>query len=166
MSETTGITTALHTHLRKLLEAEQAHVGFERAVADLPASLRGIVPQGLVHSAWQIVEHIRITQRDILDFSRNHDGSYRELAWPREYWPQEFAPSDDGAWSHSLQSMRADLAAFLRIVEAATADELIAPFPWGDGQTLLREALLIADHNAYHVGELISLRRQLDAWRA
>jgi hypothetical protein len=166
MSDTTQITTALHTHLRNLLTAEQAHVDFDRAVAELPAELQSVVPRGLVHSAWQIVEHIRITQRDILDFSRNQDRSYRELAWPREYWPQEAAPDDENAWSHSIQSMRADLAAFLMLVEAATAEELIAPFPWGDGQTLLREAMLIADHNAYHVGELISLRRQLRAWHA
>jgi uncharacterized damage-inducible protein DinB len=123
-----------------------------------------VVPEGLPYSAWQIVEHIRIAQRDILDFSRNGDGSYKPRKWPQAYWRKSASPPSAKAWGESIRQIRLDRKAFEALLKAAGDDGLTEPFAWGDGQTLLREALLIADHAAYHTGELIVLRRLLGAW--
>jgi uncharacterized damage-inducible protein DinB len=160
------LATGLRSELKKLLDGGQAHATFAAAVKDFPAKLRGVVPAGLPYSAWQIVEHIRIAQRDILDFSRNSDGSYQPRQWPDDYWPKGPAPSDEAAWEASLQALREDREAFEALLDATPDDQLTQPFAWGDGQTLLREALLIADHDAYHTGELIVLRRLLGAWKS
>ena len=157
---------AVRKQLAQLLEGGQAHATFEAAVKGLPAKLRGVVPNGLPYSAWQIVEHIRIAQRDILDFSRNSDGSYRPLQWPEDYWPKNPAPPGESAWNEALQALREDREAFEALLDATPDAELTQPFAWGKGQTLLREALLIADHDAYHTGELIVLRRLLGAWKS
>jgi hypothetical protein len=159
---------ALRKELKALLGGGQAHAGFETAVKGFPAKLRGVTPEGLPYSGWQILEHIRIAQRDILDFSRNGDGeggSYKHRKWPDTYWPENAAPTSDGAWDEALTEIREDRAAFEGLIKAADDAELVAPFPWGEGQTLLREALLIADHSAYHTGELIVVRRLLGAWK-
>jgi hypothetical protein len=157
--------TAVRKQLAQLLEGGQAHATFESAVKGMPAKLRGVVPAGLPYSAWQIVEHIRIAQRDILDYSRNLDGSYKPLKWPQDYWPRKATPPSAKAWGESLRQMRADRRAFETLLKAAGDSGLTEPFAWGDGQTLLREALLIADHAAYHTGELIVVRRLLGAWK-
>jgi uncharacterized damage-inducible protein DinB len=124
-----------------------------------------VVAEGLPYSAWQIVEHIRIAQRDILEFSDNEDGGYKPRRWPEAYWPKSPEPPSEAAWDESIGQIQADREAFETLLKAASDAALVAPFAWGDGQTLLREALLIADHDAYHTGELIVLRRLLGAWK-
>jgi hypothetical protein len=160
-----GVVHGIQRELKALLDGGQAHATFEDAVKGFPAKLRGTVVEGLPYSAWQIVEHIRIAQRDILDFTRNGDGGYKPKKWPDDYWPKSPAPPSTAAWGESLKQIRADREAFEAIVTEADTDGLIAPFPWGDGQTLLREALLVADHVAYHLGELIVIRRLLGCWK-
>jgi len=157
--------TELRRELIALLDGGQAHATFEDAVKDFPAKLRGVVPEGLPYSAWQIVEHLRIAQRDILEFSDNADGSYKHMKWPDDYWPKDAEPPDARAWDQSLEAIRADRKAFDKLVHGADDAELVKAFAWGEGQTLLREALLIADHSAYHTGELIVVRRLLGAWK-
>ena len=154
----------LRAHLLELLRGGHAHLSFDDAVRDLPADLRGKAPRGSPYTAWQLVEHMRLAQDDILRFSRNTDGSYEELEWPDDYWPKAKAPRDDAEWEASLAAFRADRKAMEALV-ADPAQDLFAPFPWGDGQTLLREAMLAADHTAYHLGQLVLLRRLIGAWR-
>ncbi len=153
----------LVAQLLALLDGGQAHATFTQAVDKFPKGLRGIVPDGLPYSAWQLLEHIRIAQRDILDFSVNHDGTYKSLKWPEEYWPMAPEPDSSAAWTHSVKQVQADLEEFKKLLQDSKTN-LFEPFPWGDGQNLLREALLIADHTAYHVGELLVVRRLLNAW--
>src|SRR5579875_1921154 len=148
-----------------LLEGGQAHATLEDAVADFPLELRGVVPERLPYSAWQIVEHLRIAQRDILDFSDPPAGGYQYLQWPEAYWPKSAKPPSAGAWEEAVAAIEADRRSFEALLTRPDAD-LYAPFAWGEGQNLLREALLIADHNAYHVGELVVLRRLLGCWKA
>jgi hypothetical protein len=156
--------TALRQHLTDLLDWNDAHATFDRAVDDFPARLRGVTPTGLPHSGWQLLEHIRLAQDDILRFSRNHDGSYRKMKWPDDYWPSSAEPLSTKAWSESVHGYLADRKAFAVLV-ADPKQDLFTPFPWGKGQTLLREVLLVADHTAYHVGQMIYLRRLLGAWK-
>jgi len=152
---------SLREHLRKILDWEDAHVNLERAIAGLPAALRGKVPKGDAHSAWQLLEHARICQNDILDFCRNPD--YAEI--PMEaYWPKTVAPPSASAWTKSVAAMRADLSELKRMAEDPGVD-LFAKIPHGSGQTYLRELLLVADHNAYHAGQIVSLRKRLGAWK-
>jgi DinB superfamily len=146
-----------------LLDGGQAHATFEDAVKDFPVKLRGVVPEGLPYSAWQILEHIRIAQKDILDFSAPPTGGYHGMKWPEAYWPKEAAP-EAGDWERSVAAVLADREKFKGLLTKPGAD-LYKPFLWGNGQNLLREALLIADHAGYHVGELIVLRRLLGAWK-
>jgi len=148
--------------LGKLLDWEEAHVGFDKAVADLPADLRGRQPPGLPYSVWQLVEHIRIAQHDILDFSLNAD--YEEMKWPDDYWPKSPAPPSAEAWDASLEQIRRDLKALQQLAGDAKVD-LTARIPHGTGQTYMREVALIADHNAYHVGQIVLVRRLLGAWK-
>ena len=152
---------AIRDHLAHLLEWGEAHATFEVAVADLPPDLRGRTPAGLPYSPWQLVEHLRITQHDILDFCRNP--GYQELDWPGEYWPTSAAPPSAKAWDESLGRYREDRAA-LQALARDPAVELTARIPHGTGQTYLRELLVVADHNAYHLGELVVVRRQLGIW--
>ena len=153
----------LRPHLVKLLDWPDAHVDFDAAVKGIPPRLRGAVPSGWEHSAWQLVEHIRIAQADILEFCRN--AKYREKKWPDDYWPAARAPRNAAAWSRSLTAIRRDRKAFQRLAMDKTID-LTAPIPHGAGQTCLREILLTADHTAYHVGQLVALRRQLGIWKS
>jgi hypothetical protein len=154
---------ALRRHLIDLLTGSNAHADFEAAIRDLPADLRGKTPKGAEHSPWELVEHLRIAQEDILDFSRNP--KYKERPWPGGYWPKSAAPPDDKAWEKSVRAFRKDLKTFCALVSDPKT-YIYAKIPHGNGQTLLREALLIADHNAYHVGQLILVRRLLGAWRS
>ena len=149
---------SLREHLLKLVTAEQAHAGFEAAIKNLPAELRGKRPAGADHSAWELLEHLRIAQEDILDFSRNP--KYKALDWPSGYWPATPAPPDEKAWDRSVRAFRKDLKAFCALISDPATD-LYARIPHGDGQTILREALLIADHNAYHVGQLVLVKKML-----
>ena len=152
---------ALRDHVLYLLRGGGAHLHFDAAVADLPTKLRGAKPAGLPHTPWRLLEHMRICQWDILEFSRNP--KYVEPKFPDDYWPKGDAPPDDAAWDRSIASFRADLKAMQDLV-ADPATDLFAPIPHGDGQTILREALLVADHNAYHLGQLVTVRRLLGAW--
>jgi uncharacterized damage-inducible protein DinB len=153
---------ALRAHLRRILSWEDAHVGFEAAVEGIPSGLRGIAPKGSPHSPWQLLEHIRRTQADILDFCRNP--GYEERAWPKDYWPPYAAPPTDTAWDESIAAVRRDRAALEELADDLSID-IFARIPHGTGQTYLRELLLVADHNAYHVGQLVAVRQNLDAWK-
>jgi uncharacterized damage-inducible protein DinB len=152
---------ALRQHLVKLLKGGDAHADFEQAVKDFPADAQGKRPEGAEHSAWEVLEHLRIAQWDILDFSRNPD--YKEREWPREYWPETQAPPNASAWAKSVKSFEDDLKEMCALVADEKTD-LFAKIPHGSGQTILREALVVADHNAYHLGEMVLLRRVLGAW--
>ena len=154
----------LRKQLAALLDGGEAHATFEEAVVDLPKELRGVVPEGLPYSAWQLLEHLRITQRDILNFSAPPTGGYHALKWPEEYWPKETVPPSDDAWQRSIAAVKEDREKFKELIARPEAD-LTKPFRWGEGQNLLREALLIGDHTAYHLGELIVLRRLMGAWK-
>jgi hypothetical protein len=152
----------LRAELDRLLSGHGAHAGFDAAVADLPAKLRGTKPERAEHSPWQVIEHLRIAQWDMLEFSR--DPKHVSPEWPVGYWPTHAEPKTDAAWGNSLNAFRRDLKAMRELVADPKSD-LYTPFPHGKGQTLLRESLQLADHNAYHVGELILLRRMLGAWK-
>ncbi|HWU41565.1 MAG TPA: DinB family protein [Candidatus Acidoferrum sp.] len=153
---------SLRKHLLELLRGGSAHLQFDAAIAELPAKLRGVKPAGLDFTAWRLLEHMRLAQWDILEFSRN--AKHVSPEFPAGYWPQGDAPRNDAAWKKSVAGFRADLKATQRLVEDPATD-LFTRIPWGDGQTILREALLIADHNAYHLGQLVLLRRLLGAWK-
>ncbi|HEY7635722.1 MAG TPA: DinB family protein [Gemmatimonadales bacterium] len=153
--------SSLRSHLAKLLDWEDAHVNFDAAVVNLPLKLRGTAPAGLPYSPWQLIEHLRLTQHDILDFCRNPD--YRELRWPADYWPPTAAPPAPENWDESIAQFRRDRAALQKLASDPKVD-LFATIPHGSGQTYLRELLLVADHSAYHVGQLITVRRALGAW--
>lgn len=152
---------ALREHLRDLLLKANAHLDFDKAVSGLPVELRGAKPSGVPHTPWRLVEHLRIAQWDILEFSRN--SSHVSPEFPVGYWPEGDAPPDDLAWDQTLARFRSDRQAMADLVSDPKID-LFAPLPHGDGQTVLQEALLVADHNAYHLGELVVVRRALGAW--
>ena len=152
----------LRQHLLELLHGGHAHADFDTAVRNLPLVLRGKRPKGAEHSPWEILEHLRIAQRDILEFSR--DPGHQSPDWPSGYWPATPAPPNEKAWDTSVRAFRRDLKAMCDLVAKPSTD-LFARIPHGDGQTILREALLVADHNAYHLGELVLLRRLLGAWK-
>jgi hypothetical protein len=152
---------ALRDHLVYLLTGGGAHVHFDEATRGIPADLRGRAPRGLPYSPWQLLEHVRIAQWDIVEFSR--DREHVSPAWPTGYWPETSAPPSEAAWRKTLAVYRHELQAMVDLVRDPGTD-LYARIAWGDGQTILREALLLADHNAYHLGELIAVRRLLGAW--
>ncbi len=153
--------TQLREHLLYLLNGGGAHVGFDDAVRDLPAKQRGVRPEGASHSAWEILEHMRLAQHDILEFSR--DASWESPPWPEGYWPSSAEPPNAKAWEDGIKHYHSDLKAMCAMVKDPSVN-LYERIPHGDGQTVLREALLIADHNAYHLGELVIVRRLLGAW--
>jgi hypothetical protein len=152
---------SLREHLVSLLEGGGAHAKFDDVVRGLPAKLRGKKPAGMPHTPWMLLEHLRIAQRDILEFSRS--SQHVSPSWPEGYWPDSDAPSSAAAWDNSVKKFRQDLKA-MRDLVANPKTDLFVRIPWGDGQTILREALLIADHNAYHVAQLVDARRSLGAW--
>jgi hypothetical protein len=153
---------ALRQQLCDLLQGGNAHVKFEQVVKDFPERLRGKKPEGQPHTAWRLLEHMRIAQWDILEFSRS--SKHVSPEWPDSYWPETDAPPSAGAWEKSVKQFCADLKAMRDLVASPQID-LYARIPWGDGQTILREALLVADHNAYHLGELLMIRRLAGAWK-
>lgn len=154
-------------HVRKelifQLKGGNAHAKFDDVMKNFPEMLRGTAPEGMPYSAWQLLEHIRIAQDDILRFCRNSDGSYKEMKWPDDYWPKGPAPTSASAWRESIKNYHTDLDEFIKLISDSKAD-LFEPFPWGDGQTLFREAILLVDHAAYHLGEIVALRRILKSW--
>jgi hypothetical protein len=152
---------SLREHLARILDWRDAHANFDAAIAGIPARLRGVRPEGLPHSPWELLEHLRFTQRDILDFCR--DPGYVEPRWPEDYWPPSGAPPDELAWEASVASYRSDREELRRLVLDLDLDPF-AKIPHGSGQTYLRELLLVADHAAYHVGQLVLLRRLLGDW--
>jgi hypothetical protein len=154
----------LRGHLHELIRGGHAHVTFDDAIAELPASLRGTRPESLPYSPWELVADIRIAQRDILDYAlaRTPD-EYTSIEWPKGYWPKSPAPSSAKAWDDAIAAVRADREEMERLVQDA---DLFAKLPAAtEGHTVLRQALLLADHNAYHIGELVAVRRLLGAWR-
>ena len=153
--------TALRQHLVELLRGGSAHADFNSAIRDWPEELRGKHASHFPHTAWQLLEHLRLAQFDILEFSRNAE--YKELNFPDDYWPKRDKPPDAQAWDESVANFQRDLKAMQDLVTDSKTD-LFARIAWGTGQTVLREALVVADHNAYHLGQLVALRRALGAW--
>ena len=151
----------LRQQLAKLIDWNEAHADLSATVDGFPAKLRGQAPDGLPHSAWQLLEHIRIALWDILEFSR--DAKHKSPKWPEEYWPKTAAPPTDKAWDESVKAILNTQEELRKLVKDPSRD-LFKPFPHGDGQTLLREVLLAADHNAYHLGQLVLVRKALGAW--
>jgi len=152
----------LREHLVKLLTGSEAHADFDAAFKDVPVELRGKRPPGAEHSLWELLEHLRIAQWDMLEFSRN--AKHKSPDFPGGYWPHTAAPPDERAWENSIRSFGKDLRALVALVQDEST-HLLAKIPHGDGQTILREALLAADHNAYHIGQAVLLRRVLGAWK-
>lgn len=154
--------SSLRSQIVDQLTGEHAHISLDKAVDNLTLQHVGIIPDGAVHSVWMLVEHIRIAQHDILDFSRNAD--YTALSWPDDYWPENPAPRDQAQWNKSLAAIERDRDTMAALIKDPSND-LLSPIPHGDGQTLFREAMLIVDHNSYHIGQIIDVRRQLGAWK-
>jgi hypothetical protein len=153
---------SLRKELVFLLEGGNAHAKFDDVAANFPPTLRDQRPADLPYSAWGLLEHMRIAQADMLEFSR--DPNYESRKWPGDYWPRTDAPPSDAAWEKSIKDFRSDLREMVKLVSDPKSD-LYTPFPWGEGQNLLREALQVADHNAYHLGQLLAVLRLLGAWK-
>jgi hypothetical protein len=154
---------ALRDHLVELLNSGNAHASFDALIKDIPPKLRGKKPENFPHTAWMLLEHLRLAQWDILEFSRNP--KYQHMKWPEAYWPKTEAPPSGEAWEKSVEEFRRDLKTMQDLVADSKTD-LFAKIPWGEEQTILREALLLADHNAYHLGQLLDVRRLLGAWHS
>jgi DinB superfamily len=152
---------SLRQHLLYLLQGGGAHAKFDEVIAGIPPKLRGEKPARLPHSLWMLLEHMRIAQWDILEFTRNP--KHVSPKWPEGHWPRTEAPPSPAAWNVNIKKFRQDLKAMQNLVKNPKTD-LFARIPWGDGQTILREALLLADHNAYHLGQMLDARRLLGAW--
>src|SRR5215469_1096286 len=152
----------LRQQLVKVMDWNEAHADFSAAISDLPAELRGRVPDGLPYSAWQLLEHIRIALWDILEFSR--DARHKSPEWPEGYWPKAAAPPNEQTWDKSIGAIR-ELRDEMRKLITDPKQDLFAPIAHGSGQTLLRQALLTADHNAYHIGQIVLVRKALGAWK-
>ncbi len=152
----------LREQLVKLLDWQDAHVNFDAAVEGIPSPLQGVRPEGLPYSPWELLEHLRLTQIDILNFCRNQD--YKAPKWPDEYWPKTTAPPTPSDWQESINAFRADRHSLQSLIGDPALD-LYAEIPHGEGQTYLREVLLVADHSAYHVGELVAVRRLHGVWK-
>ncbi len=159
---TNMITDAIRKHLIELFRERHAHAQFEDAVKDTAPKIRGIIPDGLPYSIWQLVEHVRIAQWDILEFCR--DETHKSPKWPEGYWVENKTAVDDAEWEKSLLQIRKDKEAFISLLNSPDTD-LYVPFAYGDGQTFLREALLIADHASYHTGQIVLIRRLLGDWK-
>jgi hypothetical protein len=151
----------LRKQLGLLLKGGQAHVNFSDALQGFPPSKRGVLAQGLAHTAWQLLEHARLAQRDILEFSRN--ANHVSPDFPDGYWPKTPIPPNPAAWDRSVREFHHDLMQMIALVQDPKTD-LHAPFPYDRGKNVLREALVLADHNAYHLGQLVDLRRALGIW--
>lgn len=151
----------LRKQLVDLIKGGNAHVGYKKAFEDFSDDLRGKKPKGSPHTAWELLEHMRLAQWDILEYSRNTD--HRSPDFPEGYWPKDSEPPDPKAWDRTVNEFCEDLRAMCKLISNPASD-LNAPFPNGSGHTLLREALILADHNSYHLGQLVLLRRELGSW--
>lgn len=151
----------LRRHLVEFLRGGSAQAELKTVLDDFPAELRGSKPTGSPHSAWQLLEHIRLALHDLLDFSTN--SHYLGMKWPDDYWPKDDAPPSGSAWDTSVKAVKKDIADFEKLIGEPESN-LYATIPWGNGQTLLREVLLAGQHTSYHVGQLVLLRRELGAW--
>jgi hypothetical protein len=151
----------LRDYLRRSLSWHEAHVDWIKAVSGIPEKLRGMRPKGAAHSPWELLEHMRISTWDIFEFSRN--AKHVSPKWPAGYWPKKPVPPNVAAWDKSVGALERDLEAMGELVTNPKTD-LLAPIPHGSGQTILRELLLIVDHNAYHLGQLVLVRRMLGCW--
>ncbi len=151
----------IRDHLGHMVGGEGAHAGFDKIVANFPVALRGVVPDGTAHSAWQLLEHLRIAQWDILEFSR--DAEHQSPEFPTGYWPESALPPSEAAWDNSIESFKADRQEMVALV-ANPATDVFATIPHGTGQTVFKEAYVVAKHNSYHLGELVMLRRLLGIW--
>ena len=149
---------SLREHLRYLLGGGGAHTDFDHALGDWPVQLAGAKVANFPHTAWMLLEHMRLAQWDILEFSRNP--KHVSPPWPEGYWPTAEAPPSEKAWNDAMSAFKKDLRAMEQLVANSRTD-LYAKLPWGDGQTVLREALLVADHNSYHLGQLVMLRKSI-----
>jgi hypothetical protein len=149
------------SELEDLLEKSNAHASFDKAVKGVDQKLLGVVPQGSVYSIWQLTEHIRITQWDILEFSKGPD--HESPQWPEGYWPKEAVPPHAHSWKETLNQITKDRKEFIQLLHKA-GEKMYIPFPYGDGQSLFREALVLADHNSYHTAEIVLTRRVLGNW--
>jgi len=154
--------SAVREHLARLITWEDSHVGFDTAIKGIPPEFRGKTPKGAPYSLWQLLEHMRRAQHDILDFCKNPN--YKELHWPDDYWPKKAAPASVKEWNDSVREFQKDREAFVKLVKDPKVD-LTANIPHGQGQTYLREIILAADHAAYHVGEFVLVRRLLGIWK-
>ena len=151
----------LREYLGRALDWHEAHVHWKKTVQDIPVRDQGKRPKGAPHSPWELLEHMRIATWDILEFSR--DPKHKSPDWPSGYWPEKPAPPNAAAWQKSVKALEHDLEEMRKLVNDPKTD-LLAPIAGGSGQTILREALLIADHNAYHLGQLVLVRRLLGCW--
>ena len=156
VQSTSRYDRALRQHLLYLLKESGAHATFDAVIGDWPLQLAWVKVTNFPHTAWMLVEHLRIAQWDILEFSRN--SKHVSPSWPEGYWPASEAPQNEQAWKASITAIKSDLRALTKLVADPKVD-LYAQIPWGDGQTVLREAMLVADHNAYHIGQLAMLRK-------
>ena len=154
-------TDPFRSQIIKALDCGEAHVDFDASLKGLPPDKQGAVPEGAAYSIWQLLEHMRIAQHDILDFCRN--AAYKEMKWPDDYWPKNPQPPAPAAWDDSIAAFKRDREGVKQLVADPKID-LFAKIPHGTGQTYLREAFLIIDHNAYHLGQIVSVRRQLGVW--
>ena len=161
MKEEKSKNETLVSSLINVLDKENAHVSLEKALKDIPFELLGKRPNGLPYSIWQLADHIRIAQLDILEFSRNPE--YQSPEWPKGYWSSETKPKSEYEWKKCVQQIKKDRHSFIELLKE-NAETIYEPFKYGEGQTLLREALALADHNSYHTGEIILLRRLLNNW--
>jgi uncharacterized damage-inducible protein DinB len=153
---------SLREQLTQQLDWGDAHVGFDAVIGDVPVEMRGVRPADLPYSLWHLLEHLRLAQADILDFCRN--ANYHQPAWPDDYWPKSAAPPTAEAWDNSVAAVREDRKSLIELVNDPKTN-LFAKIEHGEGQTYLREVLLVADHNAYHLGEMVALRRLLGIWK-
>ncbi len=153
----------LREQLVELVRGGSAHADVKSALADFPADRRAAKPEGAPYNAWQLLWHINFTLHDLLLFCT--DPKYLSPKWPGEYWPRDEQPPNEDAWDATLRALHADLAAFEKMI-MDPAENMYSTIPWGDGQTVLREILLAADHTSYHLGQIVLLRKLLDAWKA
>ena len=162
MSQDSEQGSMLREQLIKLLSWQDAHVNFDDAVQGVPPEMQGVRSERLPYSLWELLEHMRVTQHDILDFCR--DPAYEAPKWPDDYWPKNTMPPSPASWQESVAAFRADRDTLARFIADPLLD-LYAKIPHGEGQTYLREVVLVADHSAYHLGEIVALRRLLGVWR-
>lgn len=163
MLRVTQSSDPLRAHLVRLLDWEEAHVGFDKAIDGIPADQRGSLAPGFEHSIWQLLEHMRFAQKDLLDFCVNPDYVHA-LTWPDDYWPKDPMPPNAAAWDASVKNFKADRERLMQVAQDTRLD-LFALVPTGTGQqTYLRSLLLVVDHNAYHLGQLVAVRRALGTW--